>query len=66
MAKKKQASQPSKPEPRETILSLKGSREWSEWLGRLGTKFRTSKAGIIDRALTEFAEKNGFEEPPER
>lgn len=54
------------PKVRETILSLKGSPEWSQWLGDLATKFRTKKAGIIDRALAEFAERNGFREPPER
>jgi hypothetical protein len=51
---------------RETILSLKGSPEWSQWLGDLSTKLRTTKAGIIDRALAELAERNGFREPPER
>lgn len=52
--------------PRETIMSLKGTAEWSVWLGELATKFRTTKVGIIDRALTEFAERNSFQEPPER
>ena len=51
---------------RETILSLKGSPEWSQWLGDLSTKLRSTKAGIIDRALAELAERNGFREPPER
>jgi hypothetical protein len=51
---------------RETILSLKGTPEWSQWLGELAVKFRTKKAGIIDRALAEFAQRNGFREPPER
>jgi hypothetical protein len=74
MAKKRSTAseKPSTPEPAEvskartTILSLKGSPEWSQWLGDLGAKFRTSKAGIIDRALAEFAERNGFRDPPER
>ena len=71
MAKKKSATNvgedhatPSK--ARETILSLKGSPEWSQWLGGLSSKFRTTKAGIIDRALAEFAQRNGYEEPPVR
>lgn len=51
---------------RETILSLKGTPEWSEWLGNLSAKFRTTKAGIIDRALAEFAQRNEYQEPPER
>jgi hypothetical protein len=72
MAKKKSASVPvveAKAETskiRETILSLKGSPEWSQWLGDLSTKLRSTKAGIIDRALAELAERNGFREPPER
>ena len=70
MAKKKAPAdaepKPVQSKPRETILSLKGATEWSVWLGDLSAKFRTTKAGIIDRALTEFAERNGFREPPER
>jgi hypothetical protein len=71
MAKKKSApdgitSGAKTPKNRETILSLKGSHEWSQWLGDLSTKFRTTKAGIIDRALAEFAARNEFKEPPER
>jgi hypothetical protein len=72
MAKKKPASVPvveAKAEAskiRETILSLKGSPEWSQWLGDLSAKLRSTKAGIIDRALAELAERNGFREPPER
>lgn len=64
MAKKKSST--PKAVPRGTILSLKGFPVWSEWLGELGVKFRTTKAGVIDRALAEFAERNGFREPPER
>ena len=70
MAKKKApegaASQTEPSKVRETILSLKGSPEWSLWLGELSSKFRTTKAGIIDRALAEFAERHSFQEPPER
>jgi hypothetical protein len=67
MAKKKAPEpKPDAGKVRETILSLKGSPEWSQWLGDLATKFRTTKAGIIDRALAELAERNGFREPPER
>jgi hypothetical protein len=51
---------------RVTILSLKGTSEWSEWLGELATRFRTTKAGIIDRALMELAERDGFKSPPGR
>ncbi len=53
-------------EPLATQVTLKGSPEWSQWLGELSTKLRTTKAGIIDRALTELAERSGFREPPER
>jgi hypothetical protein len=71
MAKKKTtrsgpSARPEAQKPRETILSLKGSHEWSTWLDELSKKFRTTKAGMIDRALAEFAERNGFHEPPER
>ncbi|WP_422930866.1 hypothetical protein [Singulisphaera sp. PoT] len=69
MAKKRNDASPEPPQaskPRETIMSLKGTPEWSTWLAELATKFRTTKVGIIDRALAEFAERNNFQEPPER
>ena len=62
-----QAELPFEPrKARETILSLKGTPEWSQWLGELSAKLRTTKAGMIDRALAELAERHGFREPPER
>jgi hypothetical protein len=71
MAKKKKATtdpdvQPQPTKPRETILSLKGTTEWSEWLTDFAAKMRTTKAGVIDRALTELAERSNYREPPER
>jgi hypothetical protein len=47
-------------------VGLRARREWVEWLERLAAKNRTTKVGVIDRALTEFAIRTKFEEPPVR
>lgn len=49
-----------------TILSLKGSDEWSEWLTELAKHCRTDRVGILDRAAAELAERVGFRRPPPR
>ena len=72
MAKKKAQSlfgdeAKSKAEARKSITTLKGSPEWAEWLEGLARHFRTTVTGVIDRALAEWAETNGYPvKPPPR
>lgn len=74
MAKRKPAPEPvparaAPPPPASAsipILSLKGSREWSEWFTELAKLSRTTKVGLIDRLTAEHAKEIGFKAPPER
>ena len=53
--------------PRRTVLTIKGTDEWREWLERLGKHLRTPASTIVDHALVRYAKEMGFkEEPPER
>jgi hypothetical protein len=52
--------------PRKTILSMRGYHEWDDWLTRFAEHLRATRAGAIDRALTELAKRTGFEAPPPR
>jgi hypothetical protein len=62
MAKKKPANG-----ERKSITTLKGSHEWAAWLERLADHDRNTLAGLIDRALVEYAQNHGFkEEAPKR
>ncbi len=61
---------PIPPEPApatvRTILSMRGSDEWSEWLSDAAQWARTDRVGFLDRAAAELAEKLGFRRPPPR
>ncbi len=46
------------------VLTVRGSPEWKEWLGRLSKHCRMSTAVCVDQALMEFAKMRGFIEPP--
>lgn len=57
----------SEPGPKPTALTIKGSRLWRAWVDGLAKHRRTDVAKVVDAALTEYAEKYGYEEkPPER
>jgi hypothetical protein len=62
MAKKKAKQSKA----RETILSMRGYPEWSQWLTELAEEARTTRAGAIDLALAQFAKRIGFRQPPPR
>jgi hypothetical protein len=57
---------PAKPEPKPTVISLKGSDEWREWLRRYADFCRTDAAKLIDAALITHAKIVGFTEKPPR
>jgi len=53
--------------PRRTVLTIKGTDEWRDWLERLGKHLRTPASTIVDHALVKYAKEMGFEErAPER
>jgi hypothetical protein len=48
-------------------IGYRVSGEYGEWLERLARRHRTTVAGIMDRAVAEWAASQGFEEAaPER
>lgn len=49
-----------KPEPKPTVISLKGSGEWRVWLQELSSHCRTDAAKVIDAALIDYAKTKGF------
>ncbi|QDV34053.1 hypothetical protein [Tautonia plasticadhaerens] len=50
----------------ENAISLRGTREWRDWLRRLSDHCRTTGATVIDQALAKYARDVGFDEPPPR
>lgn len=50
---------------RETVIHLKGSPEYNDWLTGAHKKTRLSKAAIFRIAVEQWAERNGLEPPPE-
>jgi hypothetical protein len=48
------------------IIGIRSSPEWADWLERLAEHYRTTVAGVIDRALAEWTEAQGYEERPPR
>ena len=49
---------------RETVIHLKGSPEYVDWLEALNKETRLPKATIIRIALEEWAERNHHPAPP--
>ena len=48
-------------------VGVRTSPEWAEWLDGVARHYRTTVAGVIDRALSEWTEANGYPtRPPER
>ena len=49
--------------PRRSIVSIRGSVEWRDWLVELADSRRLKATDLIDLALVEFAERHGFKKP---
>ncbi len=49
---------------RGSILILKGSKAYADWFRRLVEFARMPGAVVMDRALTDWAKRFGFGEPP--
>lgn len=67
MAKKKAVTPvpPTTVEPprQRTIIALKGSEEFGEWLDRLAKHVKLPQTNTVDQALQAYAEMRGFKEP---
>ena len=49
------------------LIGVRATPDWADWLERLAEAHRTTVAGLVDRALSEWAEARGFpEKPPKR
>jgi hypothetical protein len=56
-----------KPDAGPKTIGVRATAEYAEWLERLAKHYRTTVAGVIDRALAEWTETEGYpERPPER
>lgn len=65
---KRTAREPVKapsPDDRPTIINLKGTNEYAEWLEAVYRKTHLPKATIFRVAVAEWAERNGHPKPPE-
>ena len=58
---KKRTAASGSPEPK--TIGFRVSGEYGVWLEKLAERHRTTVAGILDRAVAEWAETNGFEDP---
>jgi hypothetical protein len=50
--------------PQKSVHVVKGSDEWRDWLARLTDFSRMPTSVLVDVALKEWAERNGFPDPP--
>jgi len=63
----KAKAKPSEPGRRRTVLTIKGTDEWREWLEGLGDHLRTQTSTIVDHALIRYAKEVGYaREAPRR
>jgi hypothetical protein len=48
-------------------LTIRGSKEWREWVNRAADFCRTDVAKLVDASLIRYVRDQGFtEEPPKR
>ncbi|HWD08137.1 MAG TPA: hypothetical protein VHA57_03475 [Actinomycetota bacterium] len=63
--KKTAAPPPASELERATIINMKGSPDYSEWLEGVHRRTHIPKVQIFRLALAEWAEKHGHPTPPE-
>jgi hypothetical protein len=64
---KKRPKKAADPGPRRTVLTIKGTDEWREWLEGLGDFLRTPTSTVVDHALVKYAREVGYaREAPKR
>lgn len=64
MAKKK-TGKPSPNVERISVLNLKGSPEYREWLSTISRKSLIPVAAIVRDSVAKWAEARGYPKPPE-
>jgi hypothetical protein len=52
--------------PRRTIIAIKGTKEWGEWLATASKASGVPAAVLVEVALAEWASRHGFTAPPGR
>jgi hypothetical protein len=68
MARPKKRGRPPKPPEdanRETVIHMKGSAAYVEWLESIHRKTRIPKVQLFRMAMEEWAERNKHPKPPE-
>lgn len=66
-AKKRPVGRPKAPEPLKSLLSLKASQTYEDWLDRLVKHARlASRSHLVRIALEDYAAATKFEPPPDR
>lgn len=60
--KKTETDSPSKRQP--TAITIRGSKEWREWLERGADHCRTDSSKLLDIAAAQYLKAQGFNEPP--
>jgi hypothetical protein len=63
---RKKSEPPKHTDSRVTVIALKGSPEYRDWLGDLSKRSRIPTAVIVDLALADWAKKNEMPPPPDR
>ena len=51
---------------RGTVVALKGSREWKQWLDTFSGHCRLGLSDTIEQSLVYYAVERGFQVPPKR
>ncbi len=65
--KRRKPGRPKRDGPaRETVVALKGSRDWKAWLDRFANHCRLGLADTIEQSLDHYAEQRGYCRPPKR
>lgn len=62
---KKAVPPPEEPAERASVIHMKGSPEYVEWVEKAHRKTHIPKVQIFRLALVDWAEKNGLDAPPE-
>ena len=51
---------------RETVVALKGTREWKAWLDEFSGHCRLGLADTIEQSLVSYAREREYRRPPKR
>ena len=63
MAKKRRASEEAPADDRAIVVSMKGTKEFRDWLNELAEFERTTAVQILEKAVVTYAKQIGFSKP---